>query len=62
MGTSKNNPENRGMVTELRVYDGKKVKPVMYIDGNRRYIAAMYENDQLALDPDTKQPIPYQSI
>jgi len=38
--SSKNNPENRGQVTEMRVYNGKKVKPVLFINRNRRYIAA----------------------
>lgn len=60
---SKNNPENRGMVTELRVYDSKKVKPVLYINGNRRYIAAMYEDGgALVVDPQTGEPIPHASI
>jgi hypothetical protein len=59
---SKNNPENRGQVTELRVYNGKKVKPVLFINRNRRYIAAQYENGELVLDPIKKTPIPYQQV
>jgi hypothetical protein len=60
--SSKNNPENRGQVTELRVYNGKKVKPVLLLDGHRRYMAAMYENGELAIDPVKKMPIPYQQV
>lgn len=63
--SSKNNPDARGEITELRKYGGKKVKPVLFIDGNtrRRYIAAQYEGDgSLVLDPITKLPIPYQAI
>ncbi len=60
--SSKNNPENRGKVTELRAYNGKKVKPVLFINRNRRYIAAQYENGELAVDPVTKQPIAYQQV
>ncbi len=59
---SKNNPENRGQVTELRVYNGKKVKPVLFINRNRRYIAAQYENGDLVMDPVKKTPIPYQQV
>lgn len=59
---SKNNPENRGKITELRVYGGKKVKPVLFINRNRRYIAAQYETGELVLDPITGFPIPYQQI
>lgn len=60
--SSKNNPENRGRVTELRVLNGKKVKPVKYVNGNRRYIAAMYEDGKLAIDKHTGMPIPYKQV
>ena len=60
--SSKNNPENRGRVTELRKYGGKDVKPVLYINGKNRYIAAMYENGDLVLDKASGLAIPYQSI
>ncbi len=59
---SKNNPENRGTITELRKYDGKPVKPVLYINGARRFMAAMFDDNTLAIDPSTKEPIPYQSL
>ena len=60
--SSKNNPENRGRVTELRKYDGKDVKPVLYINGKNRYIAAMFEDGNLVIDSGTGLAIPYQSI
>jgi hypothetical protein len=60
--SSKNNPENRGRVTELRVYNGKKVKPVLYINRSARFIAAQFEDGTLVLDPVSKNPIPYKSI
>lgn len=61
---SKNNPENRGQVTELRTYGGKKVKPVEYIniELGKRFIAAAYEDGNVVVDPNTKLPIPYASI
>ena len=59
---SKNNPENRGQTTQLRKYNGKNVKPVLFINRNRRYIAAQYENGDLVMDPITKSPIPYQLV
>jgi len=61
--TSKNNPDARGAATEMRKYNGKTVKPVLYI--NRavgKYIAAMFEDGNLAIDPSTKLPVPYQKI
>ncbi|MDG1286652.1 MAG: hypothetical protein P8P30_03700 [Rickettsiales bacterium] len=62
MGT-KNNPENRGLVTELRTYDGKKVKPILYINGNRRFMAGVYEdNGDLVTEKASGDPIPYGSM
>ncbi len=59
---SKNNPENRGTVTELRVYNGKKVKPILYINGNRRYIAAAYEDGGALVEDANGDPIPHGNI
>lgn len=59
---SKNNPENRGKVTELRLYKDKKVKPVLFIQrGVGKYIAAAYEDGSLAIDPATKLPLAYKN-
>lgn len=60
--SSKNNPENRGMVTELRVYNGKKVKPVLYINRNRRFIAAVYEDNGEFVTDSSGEPIAHASI
>jgi hypothetical protein len=60
---SKNNPEARGKVTELRKYNGKPVKPVLFIQrGVGRYIAAMFEDGTLVVDKTTKLPIAYKNI
>lgn len=60
---SKNNPESRGKVTALRQYNGKPVKPVLFIkSGVGRYIAACFEDGTLALNKDTGLPIAYKSI
>lgn len=60
--SSKNNPLNRNRDTRVKTFDGKKIKPCMFIDENRRYIAAAFEDGKLVVDPRTKQPIPFQSI
>lgn len=58
--SSKNNPENRGKVTELRRWNGKKVKPVLFIQrGVGKYMAAMYEDGTLVIKDSTKLPLPY---
>ncbi len=61
--TSKNNPEARGKVTELRKYNGKTVKPVMFIKrGTGRYIAAAFEDGSLVMNKTTGLPMAYKSI
>lgn len=60
---SKNNPEARGKVTELRKYNGKVVKPVLFIKrGVGRYIAAAFEDGNLVIDKSTSLPIAYKNI
>lgn len=59
--SSKNNPEMRGLKTELRKFDGKEVKPVLYIKGSNRYMAGAFDNGQLACDANG-MPIPYKKI
>lgn len=60
--SSKNNPELRGRSTELRKFNGKEVKPVLFIKGRRRYIAGAFDNGEFAVDPRTGFPIPYKQI
>lgn len=61
--SSKNNPEARGKVTALRKYNGKPVKPVLFIKrGVGRYIAAMFENGDMVIDKSTGLPIAYKKI
>lgn len=62
MGT-KNNPENRGLVTELRTYNGKKVKPIMYINGNRRYMSGVFEDSgELVTEKQSGEAVPYANM
>lgn len=62
--SSKNNPEMRGAVTELRKYNGKTVKPCEIIDPDNRikFMGAAYEDGSIVVDAATKRPIPYQKI
>lgn len=60
--SSKNNPELRGKVTELRKFNGKVVKPVLYINGSKRYMAGMFEDGEFAIDPRSGFPVPYRQI
>ncbi len=61
--SSKNNPEARGKVTELRKYNGKVVKPVLFIkSGVGRYIAAAFEDGNLVIDKNTNLPIAYKNV
>ena len=60
---SKNNPDARGKKAELRKYNGKVVKPVLFIkSGVGRYIAAAFEDGTLAINTNTGLPIAYKSI
>ena len=62
--SSKNNPELRGAVTELRKYNGKSVKPCRVIDSTRGidFIGAAFETGDIVIDANTKRPIPYGQI
>ena len=62
--SSKNNPELRGAVTELRKYNSKAVKPCRIIDPTQGidFIGAAFENGDIVMDTNTKRPIPYQAI
>ena len=62
--TSKNNPGRRNRQDKEKVFDGKKVKPVLYVGsyvGHGRYIAAQEEGGKLVSDKEGK-PIPYRQI
>jgi hypothetical protein len=62
--SSKNNPELRGAVTELRKYKGKTVKPCRVIDSTRGidFIGAAFEGGEIVMDAITNRPIPYSQI
>ena len=61
---SKNNPGRRNRQDKEKVFDGKKVKPVLYVGsygGHGRDIAAQEEGGKLVADKEGK-PIPYSQI
>ena len=61
---SKNDPKARGRAGEDKTFDGKKVKPVLYVGtavGHGRYIAAQDEAGKLIMGRDNK-PIPFRDI
>jgi hypothetical protein len=61
---SKNNVSNRGKGVELKLLDGKAVKPIMYKGerlGHGNYMAAKFEDGKLAKD-DAGRPVPYKMI
>ena len=59
---SKNNPNKRAGATALRTYGGKQVKPVLYINGKNRFIAAQFDDGNLAMDASSGTPIPYKNL
>lgn len=61
--SSKNNPDARGQKTVLRKYNGKTVKPVLFIkSGVGKYMAAAFEDGNLVIDKNTNLPIAYKNI
>jgi len=62
--TSKNDPSARGPESEAKTFEGKKVKPVLYVGtaiGHGRYIAAQDEGGKLVLAQDGR-PVPFRDI
>lgn len=62
--SSKNNPEMRGEVTQLRKYKGKVVKPCRIINREEGLdiLGAAYESGEIVIDAVTKRAIPYSEI
>ena len=61
---SKNNPSRRNSQNQEKMFDGKKVKPVLYVGshvGHGRYMATQEESGKLITDKEGK-PIPYSQI
>lgn len=58
---SKNNIANRGASARIKHYNGKPVKPVKLINGNKRFMAAQYEDGQMVKNS-SGQFIPYANI
>lgn len=62
--TSKNDPSARGPESEAKTFEGKKVKPVLYVGtaiGHGRYIAAQDEGGKLVLTQGGR-PIPFRDV
>ncbi|MFV9875421.1 MAG: hypothetical protein AB8U25_03090 [Rickettsiales endosymbiont of Dermacentor nuttalli] len=57
---SKNNPVAREKAREI-FFNGKKVKPVLYIGETRKYMAVQYEDGALVFDTDGN-PIAWSKI
>jgi hypothetical protein len=61
---SKNDPAARGPVQQTKTFDGKKVKPALYVGtavGHGRYIAAQDEGGKLIMDREGR-PVAYRDI
>ncbi len=61
---SKNDPTARGPTQQGKTFEGKKVKPVLYVGsavGHGRYIAAQDESGKLVLGADGR-PVAYRDI
>ena len=61
---SKNDPTARGPAQQAKTFEGKKVKPVLYVGsavGHGRYIAAQDESGKLIVDREGR-PIAYRNI
>lgn len=61
---SKNDPTARGPAQQTKTFEGKKVKPALYVGsavGHGRYIAAQDEGGKLIVDREGR-PIPYRDL
>jgi len=61
---SKNDAKNRGKGAEVKMYNGKPVKPLLYCGrgvGHGNYMAACYEDGKLAYDKENK-PVAYSAL
>jgi hypothetical protein len=61
---SKNDPTARGPAQQAKTYEGKKIKPVLYVGtavGHGRFIAAQDESGKMIMDRGGK-PVPYRVL
>ena len=61
---SKNDPTARGPASQDKFFDGKKVRPVLYVGtavGHGRYIAAQDEGGKLVMDQGGK-PVAFRDL
>ncbi len=62
---SKNNAENRGPMTVLRVFGSRVVEPVKYVGsivGHGNYIAARFQDDGTLVCDTSGKPLPYETM
>lgn len=57
---SKNNPTARVKAAEV-FYNDQKIKPVLVLDGRRRYMAAAFEDGSMPLDA-SGSPLPWADV
>lgn len=57
---SKNNPTARVKAAEV-FYNDQKIKPVLVLDGRRRYMAAAFEDGSMPLDSNGS-PLPWADV
>lgn len=61
---SKNDPTARGPQQQVKMIDGKKIKPALYVGtaiGHGRYIAAQDEGGKLVVDREGR-PMAYRDL
>jgi hypothetical protein len=64
MSKSKNDPTARGPAQQAKTFEGKKVKPALYVGtavGHGRYIAAQDEGGKLIMDREGR-PVAFRDI
>jgi hypothetical protein len=64
MGT-KNNPANRGAKSKDKFFNGKKVKPVLYMGahvGHGKYVAAQYDEGGALVEDNDGKPVMWDAI
>ena len=64
MALTKNNPALRGEKQQDKTYEGKPVKPSLYVGpwvGHGKYMAATQDNGKFVTDNNGK-PVPYSSL
>ena len=61
---SKNNPKNRGTGNKNKVFNGKEVEPIMFVDpvNKKKYLSAKYLKTTDIICGEDKNPIRWDAI